>query len=67
MAHNPHPHGQRVVQPHQLKDHIMEQANGGNLGLNKVAKLPDAHREDHEAHPYPNTMNPEPSTAEKID
>lgn len=67
MAHNPHPHGERVVQPHKLHDHLEHQQNGGKVGLNSVAKLPDSHREDHEAHPYPNTMNPEPSTAEKID
>lgn len=67
MAHNPHPHGQRVVQPHQLHDHLEHQQNGGKVGLHKVAKLPDAHREDHEAQPYPNEMNPFPSTSEKID
>ncbi len=59
--HNSHPHGQTVVQPHELKDHIMEQARGGNVGLNKVAKLPDQHREDHEMHPYPNEFQPVPT------
>lgn len=67
MAHNPHPHGQRVVQPHQLHDHLEHQQPGGKVGLHKVAKLPDAHREDHEAQPYPNEQNPFPSTSEKVD
>jgi len=57
--HNPHPHGQKVVQPHELSDHIMDQQ--GEVGLNKVGKLPDAHRETHrDEHPYPNSFNPVP-------
>jgi hypothetical protein len=64
MGHNPHPHGQSVVQPHELKDHIMEQ-NGGQGG--KVAKLPDSKRESWMTeHPYPNSMNPEPPTSKKV-
>jgi len=58
MAHHVHPHGQKVVQPHQLHDHLEHQQQGGKVGLNKVAKLPDSHRENHEAHPYPESFNP---------
>lgn len=36
--HNPHPHGQKVVQPHEIKDHLFEKKPG-------VAKLPDSERE----------------------
>ena len=58
--HNPHPHGERVVQVHQLNDHLSPKAK-------HPVKLPDSKRENHEEQPYPNTMNPLPSTSEKID
>jgi hypothetical protein len=60
MAHNPHPHGERVVQPHQLKDHLFEKAS-------HPVKLPDSKREDHMAQPYPNEFNPEPGTEKKVE
>jgi hypothetical protein len=52
--HNSHPHGEKVMQVHQLNDHLSPKPG-------KVAKLPDANREDHEAHPYPNEFNPVPT------
>jgi len=51
--HNPHPHGEKVMQVHQLKDHLSPRIKG-------VGKLPDANREDPMAHPYPNEFNPVP-------
>lgn len=60
MGHNPHPHGQKVMQPHQLHDHIMKQ-QGESKG---VGKLPDSQRETWMTeHPYPNSFNPVPQAA----
>jgi hypothetical protein len=57
--HNPHPHGQRVVQPHKIHDHLEHQQPGG--AKKGVAKLPDAQRETWMTeHPYPNEFNPVP-------
>lgn len=36
--HNSQPHGEKVMQPHELKDHLFEKKSG-------VAKLPDSQRE----------------------
>lgn len=59
--HNPHPHGQNVVQPHELHDHIEHQSDGKSEG---VAKLPDAMRETWMTeHPYPNEFNPVPTNS----
>ena len=61
MAHNPHPHGENVIQIHQLDDHIMNQPKF-------VAKLPDAKRETWmKQHPYPNSQNPQPPTSKKVE
>lgn len=62
MAHKVHPHGQSVVQPHQLHDHLAHQQPGG--AKKGVAKLPDAQRENWMTeHPYPesagNAVHPE--------
>ena len=60
MAHNPHPHGQKVIQPHQLHDHLEHQQNGG--AKSGVGKLPDSMRETWMTeHPYPNEFNPVPT------
>jgi hypothetical protein len=53
--HNSHPHGQKVMKPHKLNDHLMEGKKG-------VAKLPDAMRETHrEEEMYHNPPNAEPT------
>ena len=58
--HNPHPHGQKVMQPHELHDHIEHQQPGGAKA--GIGKLPDAMRETWMTeHPYPNEMNPVPT------
>ena len=58
--HHVHPHGQNVIQPHELHDHLEHQQPGGKK--DGVAKLPDAMREDWmEKHPYPNEFNPVPT------
>lgn len=55
--HNSHPHGEKVMQPHELNDHIT-----GKPG--KMGKLPDANRETWMTeHPYPNEMNPVPTNS----